>query len=242
MLFLLSRRYRVAVFLSALVMFSVSQFSMAALDFSKVVGSAYSVKTGELLYRETHQSLSPMEHTVEYSEPDGQVFGHKKIDWSRSLITPDFSQINGRNGEQIVVEQVGDQFKIEYQENLKSKWVTGTEDLVPGMVVDAGFDGFIKKYWAALDSNTQMDIEYLVPTQQATFSFYVKKTVCLDGTVQGATCFALIPASWVVRLAVDPITVAYDSNTHQLLRFTGRANICDIKGKYQNVDILYHYL
>lgn len=209
--------------------------------FEKIVGSAYSLKTGALLYRETHQRISDDRHEVEYSEPDGVVFGNKTLDFTHSKITPSFVQLNERNGERIEVEQENNALRVNYLENRSAEPKQDTLPLVPGMVVDAGFDAFVKQYWDTLTSGKEMDIEYLVPSKQSNFSFRVGLAECIAGTQAEATCFTLTPVSWFVRMAVDPITVAYDPAEKTLLRFTGRANICDENGKYQSVDIQYRY-
>ncbi|NVK73874.1 MAG: hypothetical protein HWE24_10355 [Oceanospirillaceae bacterium] len=229
-------------FMVAVLAFLFSSSSMAEEGFSKLVGSAYSVETGTLLYRETHQKVSEDIYKVEYSEPDGQIFANKTLDFSKSRITPSFSQVNERNGEKISVTQSGDLLKISYQENNTAKVEKDSVKLVAGMVVDAGFDAFVKQYWNTLITGKEMDIEYLVPSRQTTYRFRVSQITCVDGTKEGAMCFALKPVSWFVRLAVDPIVVAYDPADKRLLRFTGRANICDEQGKYQTVDIQYHYM
>ncbi|QUX97508.1 hypothetical protein C0J08_19820 [Marinomonas sp. CT5] len=229
-------------FMVAVLAFLFSSSSMAEEGFSKLVGSAYSVETGTLLYRETHQKVSEDIYKVEYSEPDGQIFANKTLDFSKSRITPSFSQVNERNGEKISVTQSGDLLKISYQENNTAKVEKDSVKLVAGMVVDAGFDAFVKQYWNTLITGKEMDIEYLVPSRQTTYSFRVSQITCVDGTKEGAMCFALKPVSWFVRLALDPIVVAYDPADKRLLRFTGRANICDEQGKYQTVDIQYHYM
>ncbi|RBP79467.1 hypothetical protein [Marinomonas rhizomae] len=226
----------------AIVIFSCRSFGAADDSFSQLVGSAYSVETGALLYRETHQQVSKDTYKVEYSEPNGRVFADKTIDFSKSRITPTFSQLNKRNGEKIDVTRRGDQLQIRYRENSNAKIEKNVLKLAPGMVVDAGFDAFVKQYWGSLISGKEMDIEYLVPSRQSTFSFRFSQITCVDGTKEGAMCFALKPVSWFVRMAVDPIVVAYDPSNKRLLRFTGRANICDEQGKYQTVDIQYHYI
>lgn len=230
------------LFVITFLVFLCSSFSVAETSFSKIVGSAYSVETGALLYRETHQRISDDLYKVEYSEPDGRIFANKTIDLSKSRITPSFSQLNERNGEKIDVTQTGNQLQVSYQENSAAKVEKKSVKLAAGMVVDAGFDAFVKQYWDTLISGKEMDIEYLVPSKQSTFSFRFSQVTCVDGTKKGAMCFALKPVSWFVRLAVDPIVVAYDPSEKRLLRFTGRANICDEQGKYQTVDIQYHYM
>jgi len=228
-------------FLATFFAFLCSSVAMADTASLNIVGTAYSVKTGTLLYRETHQKINENDYKVEYSEPDGRIFGHKIIDFSQSAMTPSFSQRNERNGESIEVEQSNGNVISTYQESSTAKKETGSVKLAAGMVVDAGFDAFIKQYWDALVAGKKMQVDYLVPSKLTTFAFQFSQAACVEGTEDGAQCFSFIPVSWLVKLAVDPIVVAYDPIKKNLLRFTGRANICDVQGKYENVDIHYHY-
>lgn len=221
------------------LLFSMAGF--ASEPFTKIVGSAYSLKTGSLVYRETHQPLENGFYKVEYSEPNGQIFGSKMLDLSGSSVTPSFLQVNERNGERIEVKASGDLLDVMYQEDSQSSPSDKSVPLAAGMVVDAGFDAFIKQYWDALTSGKKLDIDYLVPSELTTFAFRFSQVTCLDGTALNAQCFSLSPTSWLVKLAVDPLIVAYDTTNKRLLRFTGRANICDAQGKYESVDIQYRY-
>ena len=208
---------------------------------SKVVGSAYSLDDKTLLYRETHTKLNDSTYTVEYSEPDGEVFATKTLDYSQSLIAPSFSQLNKRNGEKIDVSQSGNQLEISYKENTQASIEKDSIPLVGGVVVDAGFNAFVTQYWDSLVSGKEMDVEFLVPSRQSTYSFRFGQSDCVDGTQSDAVCFSLKPVSWFVRMAVDPIVVAYSPEDKRLLRFTGRGNISNEQGKYQSVDIQYRY-
>ncbi|TYL46707.1 hypothetical protein [Marinomonas sp. IMCC 4694] len=219
----------------------LSVASVASEPFAKMVGSAYSIKTGSLVYRETHQPLENGFYQVEYSEPEGQVFGSKMLNFSMSAVTPNFLQVNERNGERTEVKAVQGKLEMIYQENSQSSPSKKSVSLKSGMVVDAGFDAFIKQYWDALVSGKTLDVDYLVPSELTTFAFRFSRVTCLDETPLNAQCFSLSPISWVVKLAVDPLIVAYDSTSKRLLRFTGRANICDAQGKYESVDIQYRY-
>jgi hypothetical protein len=206
-----------------------------------IVGSAYSLKTGSLLYRENYKKINDVLQKVEYSEPDGTVFGRKTIDFSQSAVAPSFNQINERNGEEIHIRQDGSHLFVNYKENTTSKQESERLNVDAGMIIDAGFDGFIKQYWSVLESGKKLDVNYLVPSQQTTFSFRFSRAECVGGTKSDAMCFSLSPISWVVKLAVDPIIVAYDKTEKKLLRFTGRGNIANAAGKYESVDIQYRY-
>ncbi|MBR7888878.1 hypothetical protein J9B83_07955 [Marinomonas sp. A79] len=235
---LLSHRFVGAAFGALLF----SSISFAEAPSTTIIGSAYSQETGELLYRETHTPLANKTYKVEYSEPNGQVFAEKTLDFSESDITPSFVQRNDRNGERIEVSQRVGNLNVVYQENSAAKEEKKAIKREQGMVVDAGFDAFVKQYWSPLMSGKSLDVEYLVPSKQTTFGFRFSRATCLEGTPAGAQCFSLAPISWLVKMAVDPIVVAYDPVNKALLRFTGRANICDVNGKYENVDIQYRHL
>lgn len=208
---------------------------------SSAIGQAFSLETGDLVYTEKHIKLDRAQHQVMYSEPDGTEFARKQIDFSRSLIRPSFQQLNDRNGEAIEVKQVGETFLVKYRKQNGSEAKEDTIADKPNMVIDAGFDAFVRQYWQPLISGKTMDIEYLVPSKHTTFSFRFQQADCLADTSPSAVCFTLSPVSWLVKMAVDPIVVAYDSSTQRLLRFTGRANISNAAGKYQSVDIRYQY-
>ncbi|MGO3346167.1 MAG: hypothetical protein ACTIM4_12965 [Marinomonas sp.] len=218
-----------------------SQVAVAQDTFTKVVGSAYSVKTGALLYRETHTLSAGGKHNVEYSEPNGAVFGHKVIDESRSRITPSFTQINERNGEKISVKSNTRQVAIQYQKNRSEKTKTKEIDYEAGMVVDAGFNAFVLRYWGALENDTKMHIQFVVPSRQTAVGFTVGRSLCKADTQRNAECFSLTADSWIVRMVVSPILLAYDPDNKRLLRFTGRANIGDKNGDFPDVDIQFHY-
>ncbi|MEP0073498.1 MAG: hypothetical protein ABJE79_12400 [Marinomonas sp.] len=207
-----------------------------------IVGSVFSLKTGDLLYRESYFEIEGTLHKVEYSEPDGSIFGRKTIDLSKSFVTPSFSQLNERNGEAIDVAQEGRKLIVNYKEDASAKQKTKQLELTTGMVVDAGFNGFIQQYWSVLMDGKELDVDFLVPSKQTTFQFRLSRSSCVSSTKEGAVCFSLSPVSWFVKLAVDPIVVAYDATEKTLLRFTGRGNIANSEGKYESVDIQYRYL
>lgn len=235
----LKRKATASFIFSTLLCGSIN--SVYAVD-NIIIGNAYSLKTGSLLYRETHKEISDALHKVEYLEPDGKVFGRKTIDFSQSLIAPSLTQLNERNGEEIYVRQENSDFVVRYKESSSSKPTSKRVKININIIIDAGFDGFIKRSWSVLESGKKLDVDYLVPSKQTTFRFRFSRAACVTGTKTDAVCFSLSPVSWVVKLAVDPIIVAYDESEKKLIRFTGRGNVANTKGKYENVDIQYRYL
>ena len=218
-----------------------SQWVLADASVDRVVGKAYDLKTGALLYRETH-TLNNEIQNVEYSEPDGQVFGHKKIDYSQSKTAPSYTQVNERNGEVVKVVSNPQTITISYKKNRESQPEVATLQFEQGVLVDAGFNNFIKEYWQALNNGTKMDVKFVVPSRQTEIGFVIARSQCKPGTQKGAKCFSMTPRAWWVKLLVDPIVVAYDPSDKRLLRYTGRGNVANRNGDYPDVDIQYQYL
>ncbi|MEO9653596.1 hypothetical protein [Marinomonas sp.] len=230
----------VSMTLASLLVMADTELSNAT-SAEQVIGSAYDVKTKALLYTEHHQAKTSHNYGIVYKDPKGQVFATKTIDFSESSITPSFQQTNDRLGEKISVQPLEVGFEVTYQQDRKSPQQQKQLGANSAMVIDAGFDGVIKQRWQALTLGEAVDVDFLAPTELRTFRFRFKQTDCLEDTALGATCFSLSPRSWLVKLAVSPIIVAYNSE-QQLIRFTGRSNICDESGKYHTADIHYQYL
>lgn len=206
-----------------------------------VIGEAYDTDSKELLYVEKHRYVEGNKHEVKYYNADGELFAEKLLSYGQYEQAPAFEQTNDLRGEWIKVTDNGDKLKVEYREKEDSVVFDKSIKVNDHLLVDAGFDRYVKMHWDALMSNQKMEIDYLVPSRLTTVGFEVGRVDCLAGTREGAVCFAIEPTSWFVSLAVDPITVAYDSDSRNLLRFNGRGNIASGSGKYQTVDIHYQY-
>lgn len=206
-----------------------------------VIGEAYDSDSKQLLYVEKHRYVEGNKHEVKYYDSDGELFAEKLLSYGQYEQAPAFEQTNDLRGEWIKVSGQGDQLKVEYREKSDSLVFDKRIKVDDHLLVDAGFDRYVKQHWDALLLHQKREIEYLVPSRLTTVGFEVGRVDCLSGTRADAVCFAITPTSWFVSLAVDPITVAYDPNTHNLLRFNGRGNIASSSGKYQTVDIHYQY-
>lgn len=206
-----------------------------------VIGEAYDTDSKQLLYVEKHRYVAGNQHQVTYYSPDGKLFAEKLLSYGKYEQAPAFEQTNDLRGEWIKVTAEGEQLHVAYREKTDAVVFDKRVKVSDHLLVDAGFDRYVKMHWDELVTNQTKKIDYLVPSRLTTVGFEVGRVNCLAGTAQHAVCFAITPTSWFVSLAVDPITVAYDPESHNLLRFNGRGNIASGSGKYQNVDIHYQY-
>ncbi len=204
-----------------------------------VTGRAYDLEGDVLLYTEEHLYPSEYRHTVTYREATGEVFAQKRLDYTHSFTVPDFRQENTRNGEVIeVVRTDSDKLEVTYQANDKQKPKQKQVTIEPLMVVDAGFDHFVREHWDPLRKGRSLTIAYLAPSRRQTVDLRIKEIECSSSD---DVCFEIAPDAWLLGLVLDPIFLTYEKEARQLLRFRGRGNIVDKNGDYQTVDIRYEY-
>ncbi|TBR38444.1 hypothetical protein CBF23_012145 [Marinomonas agarivorans] len=207
----------------------------------RAVGRAYDKKTGELVYIEEHIKPSATEHQVRYSDPENTVFAVKNLEYARSRVSPNFRQQNELNGELIDVQIKNQTLKITYKEDTESKAESKTIDLTDKrLVIDAGFDEFVRENWDALSNGERQQVDFLVPSQLALIPFEMQKVACIRN-IENSLCLSIETKAWWLKLLVSSVHLAYNQDTKYLTRFIGRGNISDADGDYQIVDIHYEY-
>jgi len=219
--------------------------SSASEGIGRAIGHAYDKKTGELSYTEEHIKSSKIQHNVIYTEPTGDVFATKYIDYSDSTMAPNFNQVNERNGEEVAVQRKNQTLEVSYRKNSSASLETKVIDIQgKTLVADAGFDQIVREEWDKLENGILLEVDFLVPSRLTTVPFTMAKVECVQDigiNIDKVLCLSIETKAWWLRLLVDPIFMAYDLNNRQLLRFIGRANIGEENGDYKDVDIHYSY-
>lgn len=209
-----------------------------------VVGKAAGLQSGDSIYKEVHcGAKNEFPSDVYYRSIDGGLIAHKTLDYQSGRSTPSFTQTYAVNQEKVNV-----QFD---QETLVMAMTArdGTEsdrqyrvsalDKTP-IVIDAGFDVFIRDNWKKLVSGETKVFQFPLVSRFQLISLQVKKSVCQYET-KTDQCFALEPANWLFRMLALPIELGYDSTLMRLNRYRGLSNINDANGDGLVVDIKYQY-
>ena len=194
-------------------------------------GIARNPHSARELYREHHWVRSAgdrlLERLVLYRCPDGTAFGRKRIDYRQSDIAPAFLFVDFRSGYREGLRR-GDALELFFTANSKAvERSAGVRSAQ--LVVDAGFDQFIRRNWAALAAGETLSLDFAVPSRLRSMAFTVKRA----GQSQVAG-----EAAWVFRLRLDgllglvvpAIDVSYGQHSQRLLRFEGLSNLRDDKG------------
>lgn len=191
-------------------------------------GEAHSIDGSRLLYEEHHyvrtEGDTPLERIVLYRCPNGESFARKTIHYGEPRHAPQFRMDDvrfdyvegferGHVSAEAFVQRPGD-------DALRRQAVAAGESLV----VDAGFDEFIRANWQALQEGKPVPLRFLVPSRLAAYGFKLRKVG--DDTLYGEpVSIYRLALSGVFGWFVDAIDVYYSDRERRLLRFVGLTNV-----------------
>ena len=202
-------------------------------------GIATDLRSNKFYYVEEHKEITEnhvlKETVIQYKDSAGAVMAKKVIDYSENKVTPAFEQTDYRDGYTEGVSFVGKKLIFKYRKNksesLKSKTISSPDNLV----VDGGFNYYIKGNWEKLTAGETMVFNFAVPSQLDYFSFRLYK----ESEQKDAVVFRMEPDNFLLRKLVDHIRVTYKMSTKRIIKYEGLSNINDIKGKSYLVKIMY---
>ena len=226
---------------SALLVLLIPVFEVSAMSVS-AVGSAYDLETNEVLYTENHCVLNDR-RVVEYRDVKDKLIAHKLVDYSSGLLTPSFVQLNVEQNDVIKVKPLDDRVEMQRRNldvGVDQDPQAKNRSSTLALVVDAGFDNFIRQYWDRLLEGEVVTFQFPAAARSELFEFKVNRMNCSYGD-ESQQCFNLRLDSWLLRMMVAPIELGYDKQSRQLKRFRGLANIENKSGQGYTVDIRYQY-
>lgn len=213
--------------------------AMANADTEHYVGTAYDA-SGRVVYTESHWisgTLPRRELTVLFRCPDGAPFARKHVVEAGVAQAPSFTLEDARTGyREGVRDGTGgsrEVFTRPAQGHLeKSAPLKSAADLV----VDAGFDSFIREHWDALATGAPQHVEFLVPSRLRTYPFTL--SLVDDELMDGKPMrrFLLQLDTWY-GFAISSIVLIYAADTRTIREYRGIANVRDSTGKSLDVRI-----
>ena len=176
-------------------------------------GFAYDLETEELLYSEEHKRTfhngNLTRGEVVYRDAHGGIIATKTLNFDASLIAPDFrledkryQLVEGAERKSTGVSLINGKAN-----NLSSKPIQ--TPLSPALVIDAGFDYFVKQNWVLLSQNAKVEFLFGSPSEQRVFKFQlelIKKEAQETGT---RLYLQMKPSSKFLQWLVDPIELCY---------------------------------
>src|SRR4249919_114988 len=132
--------------------------------------------TNALMYRERHwlrdDAGRPIERLVVYLCPDGRAFGRKQVDYRRSASAPAFRFDDARSGyAEGLREAAGARVFFRPAGGVEKSALLASKRLV----VDAGFDEFIRGLWPALTGGAAVPLDFALPARLQSMGFSVRR-------------------------------------------------------------------
>lgn len=205
-----------------------------------IIGDAYALNTGQLLYREFHYySEDGLDHRVVYIGPEKTKIAEKFLNYRSGKETPEVNHQAWVYPEKIEITKVDSQWFMAYADNENKESKTLLNANRP-LVIDAGFDHYIRQHWSSLLAGSGLEFDFPAPSRLSLVGLLIKRKRCTDDQQQ-TICFTINSSNWFIRLLLDPIELSYDKNTRQLNRFKGLGNMLDKNGNSLKVLIRYRY-
>jgi hypothetical protein len=203
-------------------------------------GFARSLDTGELLYIESHAvsgtGANESRVVLYRCAGDSTPFARKQLEYSADRTAPAFDFEDARSGFAEGLRR--DAGGLTVFERAGARAPTRTEPITPTrmLVVDAGFDDFVREQWDSLESGNAPRVAFLVPSLLESVDFRIRKVA--EATIEGE-------AASVIRLSLagplgwflPDIDVSYRKRDRRLMRYRGLTNIRDAQGELLKAQI-----
>ncbi|MEQ1881991.1 MAG: hypothetical protein ABL878_13590 [Burkholderiales bacterium] len=140
----------------------------------------------------------------------------------------------GYSGSVVVI----DGQRMEYVLNESGKVTTASEKVNQPVVSGPSLHGFILKHWDELLKGRAIPVRFIALAEKKTYGFDIR----LSEVADGHTSFSVTPSNFLVRLALDPLTVEFDSSSRNVTRYVGRVPPKqEIDGKLKPLDARVDY-
>lgn len=149
-----------------------------------------------------------------------------------------FDAVNRQMGSSGSVLVSDDGNHLEYSVTVDGKTTTAKEEVSAPLVTGPSLHGFILKNWEALSSSKKLSVRMIVLAKMETYGFDIRR----EREESGNTTFSITPSSFLVRLAVAPLSVTFDTASKQVVRYEGRVPPMEVvDGKLKDLDARVNY-
>jgi hypothetical protein len=213
------------------------------------VGEAYDLAQGRHVYTEEHsERILAGKHVGTHSlfkNPQGLTMAERDLDFSRSLLKPDYTFKDLRNGyeEGARVGQDG-KVRVYFRDSLKAPFQEKHLHVPEPCVINDGLNRFLKANWKSLEAGRRIPLNLVVPARLDFYRFvaYVDPgRVISRKEAGGRTAKAVViePESRFLRMVLPPLVAYYDLANLRMVRYQGLVNLNDARGKSLRVRIDY---
>jgi len=231
-------RHTLAGRCAALWLLAALMFPAAAQD-RHYTGIAYAEDGQTVRYREEHwlfRDAGVPTRLVLYRCPSGEPFARKLLRERGEAAAPEFDFLDARDGYREGVRRQGNGWLVYVRKREGAPLDTGLLEPRPDMVIDAGFDAFVREHWADLAGTARLGIAFVVPSR---LDYLDLRLGSARDTRLGDVAVRQLRLSLggLLGALAPTIDLTYAADGRRLLRFEGVSNIRDSRGHSQRVRI-----
>lgn len=191
-------------------------------------GEARALEGDALLYSEHHllrqERGAPQERFVLYRCPSGEAFARKHVRYGEPPYAPQFENQDARFGYLEGFSRGKIAGEVYFRRSSREDREQDAIALGESLVVDAGFDEFVRAKWALLQAGKSVALRFLVPSRLSAYGFKLRKTG--EAQLYGETVSNYqLALSGLLGWFTDAIDVSYRNSDRRLMRFAGLSNI-----------------
>lgn len=209
----------------------------------RVTGIATHTGNRQPAYSE-HHTITREQHSVRYLGTDDSLLASKNLHYTHGYNTPVYTLEDTR-----FVRQTGSLWQdgafVVFQQEQTGKRHEDTFPPDNKLVIDAGFDHFIRSQWDALVAGEVLPFTFVVADPLVALDMQLQQIPAADSPIvekrDDYRYFVASSSHRLISWAVPEIHVAYDEKEKLLRMYQGLSNITDDNDKRQNVLIRYRY-
>jgi hypothetical protein len=217
--------------------------AMAQESIERFYGYAYDLRSGAYRYTEVHEQTlrdeSWLGGTIRYHLPDGELFARKSLDFSRDPYVPEYHFENLIQGYREGIRFRDGRWFMYHQERNEPERIRPFDKSGP-MAADSGFHGYIRTHLAKVANGDTLRFRFVAAGRLDTFAFKVEP----DGEArfEGRPVLKLRAGlDSLLSLLAEPLELAYDPRSRQLLEYRGLSNIQNpATGEPYDIRIAYY--
>lgn len=198
------------------------------------VGVARDVNNQELRYIEHHQYFDNGRHLVRYYDGDQGLLLEKEMLYPGLPQHPDVRHTDYLNNIDIEIRAEATTATIIRRQGEKQR--SFSFELSEDIIIDAGFNTYIRSNWEAFKQGDQQQVKFAVAGQERLLTMNIRSYPRKDGGLD----FTIAPANLIVKLLLSPINLTYDADK-QLMRYTGFSNLKQPQASSREVSISFSH-
>ena len=171
-------------------------------------------------------------------DPAGRLLIAEQAESNPAYALRRFAVANRQQGFSGSVVLSADGRRLDYQLLRNGQRSSASETVNDPVVAGPTLHGYVLQHWDALSSGKTLPVRLIVMTEKTTYGFDIQALPQADGR----SSFSITPSSLLVRLAVAPLIVSFDSASRALLRYDGRVPpMQGLAGALQPLDARVDY-